>query len=294
MHEIVQQNIQDFVAHYGMEVSYELDKSGREGKAIIGGKEYLLIFRDQSRVKDLRELIPRLGHENILLICHKLYKSGQLYLEEEGVSYLEREGNLYFAAWQGAEEMKKRGKKNYYDQRINESRLKSKNGSVIREGFLIDPTLLNKSIEELAEGFNVGKSTVYYYISQMRKSGYIKETNEVLEIDEDIFDEAEILENMLVRGSHQLIPHWKFERYHSSRRVRLKGWGERLKGCKFYDKINPCENMCERIKMEVSKGYLVFISPYSRGSLKSLDKAFRKRFIEWFLRRQERIRAESG
>ena len=294
MFEIIHQNIQDFMAYYGLDVSYKLDKKGRMGKAFINGKEYLLVFRDQPRVDALQKLIPSLNHPNILLICHKIYKSGQKYLEEEGVSYLEWQGNLFFADWEGDESLKKRHKKNYFDQQINESRLKCKNGSAIREAFLIDPTLINKPVEELAEGFNVAVSTVYYYLNQLKMTGYIKEVDDVVEIDEDIFDEDEILENLLVRGCHTLIPHLKFKRYELDQPIPLHGWGEALRGCKFYDKLDHCENMCELVKREARKGYLIFLSPYRRGSLKHLDQEFRKRFEAWFMRRQERIRAGSG
>lgn len=291
MHEIIHQNIQDFISHYGLDISFKLEKKGRMGKAIINGKEYLIIFRDQPRVKNLRELIPSLGPVNIIVICHKLYSTAQEYLEEVGVSYLEWQGNLYFADWQGEEGMRKRKKKNNFDQRINKSRIKCKSGSIIREALLIEPELLEMPVKELAEELNMGKSTLYFYLSQLKKTGYIKKMNEALEINKDKFNEDEIFENMLVRGSHQLVPHWEFERSLEGNSVEPKGWGEGLRGCKFYDKIDPCENMCERVKIESEKGYLIFISPYRRGNLKSLDKSFRKRFIDWFLRRQERIRS---
>ena len=107
---------------------------------------------------------------------------------------------------------------------------------------------------------------------------------------EEVFDEDEIMENLLVRGSHRLIPNWKFERFEPGEPIRLKGSGEILKGCIFYDKIENCKNKREQIKQEVSRGYLVFVSPYASGGAKSLDEEFRKRFLNWFLRRQDQKR----
>lgn len=288
MREVVEMNFQEFMDHYQIPVIYKLDKNGREGYCWIDGMIYKIIFRDQPREKDLQELVSKIIDEKIFLVANKLYRPSQNFLEKEGISYLETDGNLFFVDWQGAEEKKKRIKQNFYDQQLNESRLKCKNGSAIREGFLIQPELVEKPVKELAEIFDVGKSTVYYYLNQMKKAGYLEQTEEGIEVKEEVFDEEEIIENLVVRGSHKLIPHWRVERNTTKEPMRLRGSGEILKGCKFYDEIASCEkkNIRERIKREHENGYLVFISPYKSGGLKSLDEEFRKRFVNWFMKRQ--------
>lgn len=290
MRHTVELNFQEFFDHYGIQVHYVLDENGKEGFCWIYGMKYKIICRDQPREKPLRDLVPTIADERIIFIVDKMYRPSQAYLEEMGISYLETDGILFFADWQGPEEQKKRLKENYYDQQLNESRIKCRNGSAIREGLKCQPELLEKPIVELAKIFDVAKSTMYYYVSQLKKAGYLEKKEEGLKVIEEVFDEDEIMENLLVRGSHRLIPYWKFERFEPGEPIRLKGSGEILKGCIFYDKIEHCKNKREQIKQEVSRGYLVFVSPYASGGAKSLDEEFRKRFLNWFLRRQHQKR----
>ena len=285
MVKVIEQILQDFKSDHNMNSTFVMETKN-VGFLNVMGKIYTLIWLSEPRLEDIERMIRLHGTVNIILFCKVIYSTSRALLELEGISYLEWKGRTFFVDAPPAANELNKNKENYFDQRVNDSRINSWNGSAILLALKKHPELLKLPVKELAKRFNIAEKTMYYYLSQFRKAGYlVKDTrgNEI--VNKKMFDKNKLFGNLDARGWHQLKANHRINCVFPNMR-KCRYWKKKEFRCVFVDELEPCENMCARIEREIEKGVYVFISPYNKELIPDFDKTFRADFRAWYAKRQ--------
>lgn len=283
---VIQQIILAFNATYNQNASFDLKERKNVGLFYAMGQVYTLVWLAEPRIDDLERLIRLHGKTNIVLFCKVIYSTGRALLEQEGISYLEWQGRTFLADAPAAANELNKNKENRYDQRLNESRINCKTGSAILLALAKSPEILQLTVREQANYFKIADQTMYYYLSQFKKSGYIvKNEYKNWVVNMKMIDEDKLMGSLEARGCNQLKAEYKIK-CDFTQLKRCKKLAEKDEVCKFLDELGHCEDMVARIDMEVAKGVFVFISPYNRELFPEFEKKFRVDFKAWYTKRQ--------
>src|SRR5690606_14073533 len=141
-------------------------------------------------------------------------------------------------------------------------------------------------VKELAKLFRIKEKTMYYFLSQFKKAGYLeKDKNGNYVIKMKMIDRDKLMGNIEAKGWHQLKANYNIQCVFP-RLKRCKYWTKKEFKCVFVDELDYCENMCARIEHEIAKGVYVFISPYNKELIPDFDETFRGDFKKWYAKRQ--------
>ncbi len=283
---VIQQIIQAFNTDYNQKSTFDLEDRKTVGFFYAMGQIYTLVWLSEPRLEDIERLIRLHGTTNIVLFCKIIYSTGRALLEQEGISYLEWKGRTFFVDAPPAANELNKYKKNGFDQRLNESRINCKTGSAILLALAKNPEILQLSVREQANYFKISDQTMYYYLSQFKKAGYlVKDEEGKWVVNMKMIDEDKLMGNLEARGCNQLKADYKIECVFTKLK-RCKKWKEKDWGCKFLDELGHCENMESKIESEIAKGVFVFISPYNRELFPEFENKFRLDFKAWYAKRQ--------
>ena len=280
MNHIIRYALNDFKRVFKEKIDYNPHDEGKYGTCSINGIVFTIVAYSLIRRNEVNRILAKFTGKPIIVISHRIYEPSREILQKNNILYLEHRGHLFYPDSKGK---KTRVKENHYDKQLNKSRIKGDYCSRFRAAILLDKNILNLPVPVIAKMLNMGDSTIYYFLNQLKQARMLlfdKETEKRI-LDLKRFNMKEIMERIFVRGFAKLgmasgCPSLKkaIEKYQHDQSSIVK--------FRFYDEIENCEDGCRAEDNLLDSGRIIFKAPYNDELCPHLNKLFKLEFIDWF------------
>lgn len=280
MDHIIRYALNDFKRVFKEKIDYNPHDKGKYGTCTINGIVYLIVAYSLIRMNEVNRILETYANIPIIVISNRIYEPSRETLQNNNIIFLEHRGHLFYPHSRGEQT---REKENHFDKQLNKSRIKGDCCSRLRAAILLDKNILNLPVPVIASMLKIGKSTIYYFLKQLKLARMIsfdKETEKWIH-DSRRFNINEIMERIFVKGFGKLgmasgCPNLRKnnEKYQNDKSSKLQ--------LKFYDEIERCEDGCSSEDKLLDSGIIIFKPPFNNDLCPHLNKLFKTEFIDWF------------
>lgn len=280
MKHIINYALNDFKRVFNVKFVYNPDDIGKYGTCTINGIIYTIVAYSLIRQIEVDRIMEKFSGHPIIVISNRIYQPQRAFLQKNNIIYLEHRGHLFYPL---SKLEKTRNKENHYDKQLNKSRIKGDYGSRLRAAILLDKEILNLPVSEIASMLNMGESTIYFFLKQLKLARMISfdKVSKKWSFDTRRFNMKEIMERIFIRGFGKLGKASGCPRVRKTIEKNLHPQSSVVK-LRFYDEIENCEDGCTIEDDLLDSGRIIFKPPFNNELCPHLNKLFKLEFIDWF------------